>query len=216
MACIYEIRNLINGKIYIGSSRNFETRKETHLRQLKNNKHFNVHLQRAWNKHGEKNFEFVIIEIVSDLLQYSKEQEHIDKFKDNLGKLYNISTDVYQPSIQKPMTKICGISETGDFHVYSDSCGKEFITRYANQKYCDICSNKFHNIYNEHRENRKRAIKEDENAALLTQHELNVYLDYEDGECLDPEYYANQNGSHYDCDADDWDNPDEFDNHDNN
>src|SRR6266567_5368436 len=62
MIVVYKILNLINGKFYIGSSVNHFKRWEDHKTLLKYNKHRNVHLQRAWNKHGGNNFKFEIIE----------------------------------------------------------------------------------------------------------------------------------------------------------
>jgi len=59
---IYVIRNLINDKIYIGSSVNIKKRFCQHRNSLKKNKHHNKYLQRSWNKYGEENFEFVVIE----------------------------------------------------------------------------------------------------------------------------------------------------------
>ena len=59
---IYKIKNLINDKVYIGQSVDVEKRWSTHKAELKNNYHHNIHLQNAWNKYGEENFEFSIIE----------------------------------------------------------------------------------------------------------------------------------------------------------
>ncbi len=61
-ACIYGIKNNINGKYYIGQTINLRNRKGRHKYLLKNNKHHNLRLQNAWNKYGEKNFEFIILE----------------------------------------------------------------------------------------------------------------------------------------------------------
>lgn len=57
LAGVYEIRNLINGDRYIGSSQDIGMRFCRHLSELKHKRHHSVHLQRAWNKYGEKNFE---------------------------------------------------------------------------------------------------------------------------------------------------------------
>ena len=64
MACIYQITNLINGKFYIGSTQKKDSyrRKSEHFTKLRANYHNNKHLQYAWNKYGEENFEFSIIE----------------------------------------------------------------------------------------------------------------------------------------------------------
>ena len=63
MACIYQIKNIVNNKIYIGSTiRATYIRKYEHFSELRNNKHCNNHLQKAWNKYGEDKFEFSILE----------------------------------------------------------------------------------------------------------------------------------------------------------
>lgn len=59
---IYIIKNLVNSKIYVGSTKiAFHTRKTKHLNSLRNNTHYNEHLQNAWNKYGEENFVFEIL-----------------------------------------------------------------------------------------------------------------------------------------------------------
>lgn len=62
----YEFYNTLNNKSYIGSSFNIEKRKIKHLRDLRKNKHFNKHLQRSFNKYGEHNFVFTVIEICDE------------------------------------------------------------------------------------------------------------------------------------------------------
>lgn len=59
---IYMIRNKLNEKIYIGQSADIYGRWVKHKNFLKNNTHHNKHLQAAWNKYGEDNFEFSIVE----------------------------------------------------------------------------------------------------------------------------------------------------------
>lgn len=58
---IYKITNKVNNKIYIGSAVNFKRRRSEHFSDLKHNNHSNQHLQNAYNKYGEKNFEFSIL-----------------------------------------------------------------------------------------------------------------------------------------------------------
>lgn len=59
---IYCIENLINGKKYIGQSKDISQRWKSHLCSLRKNKHSNEKLQNAWNKYGEDNFSFKVLE----------------------------------------------------------------------------------------------------------------------------------------------------------
>jgi len=62
ITCIYKILNKTTGKFYIGSAYNFNKRKWVHLHKLRKNYHDNKHLQAAWNKYGESDFEFIILQ----------------------------------------------------------------------------------------------------------------------------------------------------------
>lgn len=84
---IYKIRNVVNGKIYIGSAENSKLRFERHRRHLRKGDHHCAHLQSSWNKHGEDCFKFEIIEQVEGNL-LEAEQRHIDLYYGN-GKCYN-------------------------------------------------------------------------------------------------------------------------------
>lgn len=74
---IYALVNKTNGKMYIGQSRNLEKRKITHLWMLREDRHFNIHLQRAWNKGDE--FEFKILELCKASELNLKEKLWIEK-----------------------------------------------------------------------------------------------------------------------------------------
>lgn len=64
MTCgIYKITNVINNKVYIGQSRNYEKRRSDHLNKLSSKKHRNKHLQYSWNKYGRENFTIDLIEV---------------------------------------------------------------------------------------------------------------------------------------------------------
>ena len=58
---IYKITNLINGKGYVGQSVDVEYRIRVHKSSLRGGYHRSKHLQSAWNKYGEENFEFELI-----------------------------------------------------------------------------------------------------------------------------------------------------------
>lgn len=59
---IYQIINQINKKSYVGYAKNISQRWSNHKRKLRNNKHSNEHLQAAWNKYGENNFTFSVLQ----------------------------------------------------------------------------------------------------------------------------------------------------------
>lgn len=60
---IYYIKNLVNNKYYIGQSHDIYKRWIREKKYLRSdNTAWNAHLQNAWKKYGEDNFEFAIIE----------------------------------------------------------------------------------------------------------------------------------------------------------
>lgn len=61
---IYIIKNVKNGMFYLGQAQNLRRRRNEHFNKLQLNKHGNCHLQRAWNKYGEKAFEFIVLEYI--------------------------------------------------------------------------------------------------------------------------------------------------------
>jgi len=75
---IYKITNLINNKLYIGSSNNIEKRKIAHFSLLKRNKHHSIYLQNSYNKYGKNAFKFEIIELCSKEDLFLKEQFYVD------------------------------------------------------------------------------------------------------------------------------------------
>lgn len=59
---IYQIKNNVNGKVYVGQTVNFAHRKRQHFKALKENTHYNQYLQRSFNKYGQAGFSFEVIE----------------------------------------------------------------------------------------------------------------------------------------------------------
>lgn len=64
MRCIYAIVNTITGNQYIGSTKNSYVRKRSHFNLLKRGAHHSFILQRAFDKHGEDKFKFIVVEEV--------------------------------------------------------------------------------------------------------------------------------------------------------
>jgi group I intron endonuclease len=76
---VYKITNIVNGKFYIGSTTGlFKNRFLHHRSQLRHNNHGNQHLQNSWNKYGENNFEFSLVESCNSNNQLDREQYYID------------------------------------------------------------------------------------------------------------------------------------------
>jgi group I intron endonuclease len=62
---IYRIYNLLNGKSYVGRSKNCMVRFRNHRSDFKRGIHHSAHLQRSWNKYGQDSFKFEVIESCS-------------------------------------------------------------------------------------------------------------------------------------------------------
>lgn len=88
---IYRITNIQNGKSYIGKTgMNFGDRWDCHRAQLNGGYHDNPHLQNAWNKYGQDNFEFCVVEAVDNIdLLNDLERKYIAQYRE-AGKCYNI------------------------------------------------------------------------------------------------------------------------------
>lgn len=102
MIGIYALINKTNNKYYIGQSKNISKRVYGHFYCLRNKKHKNLKLQRAYDKYGKDNFNFIILEKIE---KYNKdvltgmEDKFINEF-DSIHNGYNIkkATDIYIPS----------------------------------------------------------------------------------------------------------------------
>lgn len=87
--CIYKIQNVINNKVYIGQTINYKNRIIKHKYDLRNFKNASRHLQNAWNKYGEENFIFEIIETCLKEELNEKEKYYIRMY-DSISDGYNI------------------------------------------------------------------------------------------------------------------------------
>lgn len=79
---VYQIRNLKNGKKYIGSAVNFYKRWRVHRCHLRKGTHHNPHLQAAWDKYGEDAFVFEVL---------------FESLKEEIIKVEQLYLDVEQP-----------------------------------------------------------------------------------------------------------------------
>lgn len=119
---VYMIINLVNGKRYVGSSVNIYQRLHDHVHNLKNNCAHNQHFQNSWNKHGEINFIYSVLEFCDRNLQFDREQFYIDLIQPE----YNLSKNVIPSLGVSPSEQVRNkISETlknkyksGEIHTY--------------------------------------------------------------------------------------------------
>jgi hypothetical protein len=79
---VFEIRNKINNRFYIDSGNNIPAKFNRHKFQLNAGLHPNKELQTGWNKYGEINFEFIVIEEIEqkdEIKDYSKKLKELEK-----------------------------------------------------------------------------------------------------------------------------------------
>lgn len=112
---IYAIYCLVNGKVYIGSSRELDRRYYTS--KLNKGTHENSYLQNSWNKHGKYNFIFYILEYSDsdDKIHLTNlENFYIESYKSwNREFGYNIARDAYRPSMTPETRKKIGLTSKG-------------------------------------------------------------------------------------------------------
>lgn len=78
---IYKIENDINNKVYIGSSVCIEDRWIRHKKDLLRGKSCSIKLQNSYNKYGEENFVYSIIEECGKENLIEREQFYIDYYR---------------------------------------------------------------------------------------------------------------------------------------
>lgn len=123
---IYKWINKINNHYYVGSSSNIESRKYYHLYLLTRNKHENSHLQRAWNKYKEYNFEFVIIENITEIERLLQiEQKYLDIAKSEKNKCYNKSFIAGRVEFTNEVRKKISESQTKRLRKYNPLRGRK-------------------------------------------------------------------------------------------
>lgn len=90
---VYKIENLLDGKVYVGKSKDIGRRWYEHKYELNKGKHINKHLQNSWNKYGENCFRFEILEETdSEEEALEREEYYIKKYETTNKKLgYNLT-----------------------------------------------------------------------------------------------------------------------------
>ena len=102
---IYQIINILNRKIYVGSTNDFKDRKSEHFSALRSNRHDNPHLQNAWTKYGPHVWSFEILEFAPVEKLEEVEQKYLNLLWDGGKTCYNIAKYVRKPSLGLPKSK---------------------------------------------------------------------------------------------------------------
>ena len=97
---IYTIRNLISGRLYVGSSVDVVGRLRSHRSRLSAGTHHCAHLQMAWNKEGAGVFSFSILEEMPPEALRANEQALLD----TVPYLYNTAKSVAQPALGRRLS----------------------------------------------------------------------------------------------------------------
>jgi group I intron endonuclease len=79
VTCVYQIRNVMNGDRYIGSTKNYKARVRCHIGQLRRGEHPSKKMQAAFNQDGEKSFVFEIVEMARTRDLMACEQRYLDQ-----------------------------------------------------------------------------------------------------------------------------------------
>ena len=78
---VYYILNMVNGKVYVGSSStSLSERWASHIVSLRGKYHDNKYLERVWHKYGEGAFRFKVLEVCPSEECVAKEQQWMDLY----------------------------------------------------------------------------------------------------------------------------------------
>lgn len=92
---VYQVKNLVNGKIFIGSNKNIPARINRHKFELKLNSDDIKELQEDYNKYGEENFSFEIL----DELKPKEDPDY--NYKEDIKVLEQLWIDKLRPFDEK-------------------------------------------------------------------------------------------------------------------
>ncbi|WP_342045417.1 GIY-YIG nuclease family protein [Bacillus sp. OTU530] len=84
---VYQIKNVENEKIFIGSSMDLAKIMNRHKFELKIKSHFNKRLQQDWDTFGEHSFSFEILETIKPEEETIIDVNSLHKYKRRLAQL---------------------------------------------------------------------------------------------------------------------------------
>lgn len=100
---IYQIKNVVTDECYVGSTKNFNSRKAQHFFELRRGKHRTTRLQEAYYRYGPKSLVFSILEYVQATKEHLLEREQL--WIDRLHPEYNEILDVTEHIPNSARTK---------------------------------------------------------------------------------------------------------------
>lgn len=108
---IYAIENRVNGKVYIGSTRNLVGRWESHLKELTKGKHHTRRFQEDWDNHKPNDFEIRELHNIRRIGNYGLLEMESFEIKDAVNKkgrdaVYNTELDPFKREITGSQTYI--------------------------------------------------------------------------------------------------------------
>lgn len=126
---LYEIYNKIDSKRYVGISSNIGRRWREHRAELRSNRHHNSHFQAAWNKYGENNFNFNIINKFNNLDELNKAEKEYIQENNLLDSKFGYNVAVGGNSFKHSLDSKEKISQSNEVSVISKclKTGKEKV-----------------------------------------------------------------------------------------
>lgn len=109
---IYQIKNIITDKVYIGKSAHLQHRKIQHFSSLNLGTNTNHHLQNSYNKYGKESFEFSVVLYCEELELNRYEKDIISLYKNNS---YNILSGGEGGQIPQETRKKISIAQIGKY-----------------------------------------------------------------------------------------------------
>jgi len=127
--CVYAIRTQFSNRVYVGSTVDYERHMQEHVKLLRRGNHHSFKLQAAFDKYGEKSFEFILCREFLSLDDALKHEKSLINFYGTKN-LYNISSDCFKPRIplkvyaysENHKMSFLSCPEAAEFLGISDSC----------------------------------------------------------------------------------------------